>query len=334
MSEELPPLRYLGPADVAAALPALPARLDLARRTMVALVADAELPPKIAVHPRAAGSAAHAMPAFLRGADSDGSDDLLGIKWVTIFPGNVAAALPAIQALVLLSDARTGVPLAVMDGNGITAHRTAGVSGVAIERWFTPPDGRAARVAIVGAGAQARSHVPVVAHLVPGAHLVIADRDQGRADDMADEARRSGRFETVSATTDPATAADGGDLVLTMVSFGPEHQAVPAAAFASSSLIVAVDYDMCVPAVLARERRFVVDDRPQFLATRTDAVFAGYPDPDATLGQTILADARPAAGERVLVTHLGVGLADVVFADAILRTAAERGLGTILPRHA
>ena len=35
---------------------------------------------------------------------------------------------------------------------------------------------------------------------------------------------------------------------------------------------------------------------------------------------------------RVLVTHLGVGLADVVFGDAILRAAAARGLGTPIPR--
>jgi hypothetical protein len=32
------------------------------------------------------------------------------------------------------------------------------------------------------------------------------------------------------------------------------------------------------------------------------------------------------------VTHLGVGLADVVFADAVLRVAETRGIGTILER--
>ena len=48
-------------------MPDLPERLRLADRTLRALVADAELPPKIAVHPRPAGSFAHAMPAFLRG---------------------------------------------------------------------------------------------------------------------------------------------------------------------------------------------------------------------------------------------------------------------------
>ena len=35
---------------------------------------------------------------------------------------------------------------------------------------------------------------------------------------------------------------------------------------------------------------------------------------------------------RVVVTHLGVGLADVVFGDAILHAAEELGLGILLPR--
>ncbi|HET7728047.1 MAG TPA: hypothetical protein VFK54_12065, partial [Candidatus Limnocylindrales bacterium] len=63
------PLRYLDGNDVRAAMPDLPERLRLAERTLRALVADAELPPKIGVHPRPPGSFAHAMPALLRGAD-------------------------------------------------------------------------------------------------------------------------------------------------------------------------------------------------------------------------------------------------------------------------
>jgi len=35
---------------------------------------------------------------------------------------------------------------------------------------------------------------------------------------------------------------------------------------------------------------------------------------------------------RIVVNHLGVGLADVVFADAIVRRAVEMGIGTELPR--
>ncbi len=49
------------------------------------------------------------------------------------------------------------------------------------------------------------------------------------------------------------------------------------------------------------------------------------------IGEAIAAGTPRPAG-RVLISHLGVGLADVVFADAIVRAAAAAGLGTILPR--
>ena len=61
------PLLYLDADDVRAAMPPVRERLDLARRTMIALVADAELPPKLGVHPRPKASHTAAMPALLRG---------------------------------------------------------------------------------------------------------------------------------------------------------------------------------------------------------------------------------------------------------------------------
>jgi ornithine cyclodeaminase/alanine dehydrogenase-like protein (mu-crystallin family) len=77
---------------------------------------------------------------------------------------------------------------------------------------------------------------------------------------------------------------------------------------------------------------FLVDERGQFEANRSTGAFDGYPDPAATLGEAILAGTpRPERG-RVLVTHLGVGLADVIFGDAILRAATQRGLGVSLSR--
>ncbi len=44
------------------------------------------------------------------------------------------------------------------------------------------------------------------------------------------------------------------------------------------------------------------------------------------IGEAIAAD-TPRPEGRVLVSHLGAGLADVVFGDAVLRAAAERGIG-------
>ncbi|MEO5939492.1 MAG: hypothetical protein ABIZ72_01235, partial [Candidatus Limnocylindrales bacterium] len=173
-------LRYLTGADVRAAMPPLAERLDLAERTMVALVADAELPPKIGVHPRPAGSFAHAMPAHLRGSGPGGADDLLGIKWIAGFPLNAARKLPAIHGLVLLTDPDTGLPRAILDAGPITAERTAAVSGVAIARFAPDTGGRNTRVAMIGAGVQAHSHLPVLGHVLPGLELTVFDRHPDR----------------------------------------------------------------------------------------------------------------------------------------------------------
>src|SRR5687767_15488371 len=138
-------------------MPPLDERLTLAERTMVALVADAELPPKIAVHPRPDGSLGHAMPALLRGAEPDGRGDLLGLKWIAGFPANRAGGLPALHGVVLLVDPLTGVPAAILDAGPITAARTAAVSGVAIARFARRDTGRVARAALIGAGVQGHS---------------------------------------------------------------------------------------------------------------------------------------------------------------------------------
>lgn len=322
-----------------AAMPAIEERLDLAAGTMVALVEDAELPPKIGVHPAPVDAFAHAMPAWMRGSPDDGSADLLGVKWVVGFPTNVPAGLPAIHGTAILSDALTGAPRAIMDAGGITAQRTAAVSGAALMRWGPRSGeddvGTRTTVAIVGAGVQARSHLPVIDFLLPAAELVLCDHDPKRLAMLADEvaAGDHGRaYEDVRTDTDPATAVEGADVVLTLVSFGPERQSIPEAAFAPDATVIAVDYDMCVPATLADGAAlFLTDDREQFLANRTGKVFLGYPEPTAMIGQAI-SDATPRPEGRVLVSHLGVGLADVVFGDAILRAAEARGIGTVLER--
>ena len=57
--------------------------------------------------------------------------DLAVLKWVTSFPGNPARGLPTVSGVVCLSDARTGVPLAILDARAVTALRTGAVAAVA-----------------------------------------------------------------------------------------------------------------------------------------------------------------------------------------------------------
>ena len=329
----LPPLRWFGADDVAAAMPSLEERLRLAELTMTALSRPdaAELPPKIAVHPRPSGSFAHAMPAHLR-AEAP-ADDLVGMKWVAGFSSNGALGLPAINAVVVLNDPETGVPIAVLDGAPITAERTAAVTGVAL-RHFGPPASDGIQVAVIGAGVQGRSHLEVLGGMLPGASVRVFDRHPERAAALADRARSTHGIAGATAHASAREAIEAADVVVTLASFLPsgERQSMTNDWLRADATVIPVDYATYCAAEVARDAAlFLVDQREQFLANRDAGSFDGYPEPGATIGEAILARTPRPAG-RVVVTHLGVGLADLVFADAIVRAATAAGRGTTRPR--
>ena len=86
----------------------------------------------------------------------------LGIKTINIFPGNGARGLPGLHATYLLYDAHTGVPLAQLDGNEITAHRTAAASALGAS-FLARED--ASSLLVLGTGR--------VARLLPAAHASV-----------------------------------------------------------------------------------------------------------------------------------------------------------------
>src|SRR6202166_3558108 len=73
------------------------------------------------------------------GADSVAGGGCLGVKLVTVFPGNARQGESAVQATYALFDAATGLPLAVLDGTELTRRRTAAASALAA-RYLAPPD--------------------------------------------------------------------------------------------------------------------------------------------------------------------------------------------------
>lgn len=343
----VPPLRWFGADDVAAAMPPLEERLRLAELTMVALAQPgaSELPPKIAIHPRPADAFVHAMPAHLRAASPD--EDLVGMKWVAGYATNIELGMASISAVVVLNDPATGVPVAMLDGGPITAERTAAVSGVAIQR-FGPGGGSgvtaagtkrgtaagAEHVAIVGAGVQGRSHLPVFGGVLPGCTLHVFDRDPARARALAVLARSTPGIAAAAIHDTARAAVEVADVVVTAASFGPaeDRQSMTNDWLRPDATVVPIDYATYCAAEVARDAAlFLVDHRDQYLANRDAGNFDGYPDPSATIGEAILAG-TPRPSGRVVVSHLGVGLADLVFADAIVRAAIAAGRGTTLPR--
>jgi ornithine cyclodeaminase/alanine dehydrogenase len=271
------------------------------------------------------------MPAHLRGEARAG--DLVGMKWVAGFSSNGAIGLPAINAVVVLNDPETGVPIAVLDGAPITAERTAAVTGVAL-RHFGPGIGEGARIAVIGAGVQGRSHLAVLGGVLPGATVRVFDRHPERAAALAGRARVTPGIAGATAHGTAREAIEGAEVVVTVASFLPpgERQALTNDWLGADATVVPVDYATYCAAEVARDAAlFLVDHREQFLANRDAGNFDGYPEPGATIGEALLAGTPRPAG-RVVVTHLGVGLADLVFADAIVRAATAAGRGTTLPR--
>lgn len=103
--------------------------------------------------------------------------DIIGTKILSIFPENSRLGLPSIDGVVLLNDHETGAPVAVMDGQCVTAYRTGAVGGVGI-RHLSRKDCHT--VGIVGAGAQG-FHLALYACAAREIHTVYvynhSDRD-------------------------------------------------------------------------------------------------------------------------------------------------------------
>jgi alanine dehydrogenase len=116
-----------------------------------------------------------AMPAYRPGRE-------LTIKLVSLFHENEAHGLPGHHALICLFDARTGVPVCVMDGTYITALRTAGAAALST-RALARADVRV--LAIVGAGVQGEAHLKMVPRTRPFQEIRIASRRFAHAERLA-----------------------------------------------------------------------------------------------------------------------------------------------------
>jgi ornithine cyclodeaminase len=122
------------------------------------------------------------MPAWREGAR-------LGIKTVAIFPGNAARGLPGLHSSYLLLDAATGVPLAQIDGDEITARRTAAASALAAS-YLARQDAR--RLLVVGSGRVASLIAPAMRAVRPIDEIVVWSRDASSARSLAARWRDEG----------------------------------------------------------------------------------------------------------------------------------------------
>ncbi len=95
-----------------------------------------------------------AMPAYV-----GGEAGTAGLKWIASFPGNVEYGKPRAHSILLLNDAQTGIPYAIINSPLPSAARTAAVSAVMLRQHLQAcGPARRIRLGIIGFGPIGQHH--------------------------------------------------------------------------------------------------------------------------------------------------------------------------------
>jgi ornithine cyclodeaminase/alanine dehydrogenase-like protein (mu-crystallin family) len=252
-----------------------------------------------------------------------------GIKVICIFPGNRARGLESHMGTVTLFDGETGAPLAIVDAGAVTAVRTAAVSAVAT-RALARAD--ANRLAILGAGIQARAHLEALSHVRPFASARIWGRTEALARSLVEETNVPFPVEVVSSAQE--AVADADVIATTTASAEPivaRDWLAPGVHInaVGSSIPTAREIDSATMADAA----LFADRRESFYAEAGDYLLAvdelGPHEVRAELGEVLTgaADGRRDEEELTLFKSLGLAAEDLAAVEHLYRRATETRAG-------
>ncbi len=240
--------------------------------------------------------------------------------------------LPTIQGVVVLCDADTGTPLAVLDSGEVTALRTGAATAVAARR-LARADSKVAT--IVGCGVQGRVQLRALRAVLPLTRVFAVDIDGARARALCDEARADGSLRA-EATDDLEAAVSASDVCVTCTS--ARRPVLRRAWVRPGTFVAAVGADApdkqeLEPALLAAGR-VVVDVLEQCAAIgelahalREGVLTRG--DVAAELGQVVagLRPGREGPDEIVVFDSTGTAIQDVAAAALAYERALAAGRG-------
>lgn len=260
-----------------------------------------------------------AMPAYVHG------DEYHATKLVGVHEGNVDRGLPTINAQIALTDARTGLPEALVAGTTITNARTGCVGALAVRE--LAPD--AVTLGVIGAGAQARWQTRAIATVADLADVRVHSPSESRHECAADLSERG---LPARAVDDPAAAVTDADVVVTATT--ATEPVFPASALEKDALVVAVgafspEMQELEPAVLEGADT-VYADVPAEAVETGDVRATGLEESQLVEFGTLLGDTdrEPPAGTRAVVASVGSATMDAAATAAVYRDAVEAGDGT------
>ena len=269
-----------------------------------------------------------AMPAYLPNAGA------LMTKLVSLFPRNTDR--PTHQAVIVAFDATTGTPIALLDGEAITAARTAAASALATDLLARQ---KVERLVVIGTGVQARAHLQAVSRVRSFGSVRVVGRDLEKAKALAQELGGSNDRE-VSATANVEQAVREADVVCACT-----HAAEPVVRrgwLKDGTHVNSVGYNTAgreIDEGTVAEALLVVESRAAVLAAPpSGSNEINWPIRDgritkdhihAELGE-LVAHTRPGRANDQQITlykSVGVAVEDAAATALVLKLAKERGVG-------
>lgn len=268
------------------------------------------------------------MPGYL------GKANAMGIKVVSVFPGNEGTEYDSHQGAVMLYETEHGRLLALIDASEITAIRTAAASGVATDLLARP---ESTRLAILGSGVQARSHLAAMLAVRPFSEVYVWSRTQAHAEAFVGrESERHG--EAIRVAESVEAAVENADVVCTVTS--AEEPILAGRWLPDGTHINAVGSSVPFTRELDTETvvrsRLFVDRIESTLNEAGDFLFPkkeGAINDDhiqAEIGDVLIDEhsGRESDAEITLFKSLGLAVEDVAAAQRIYENALEQGVGT------
>jgi ornithine cyclodeaminase len=316
-------MRILTADDVRTAVD-MRAAIDAVRAGFIALSTERARVPLRSVL-ETPGGVLLTMPAYIDGTP------ICAVKVVSVCPDNQQRGLPTIHAAVLVTDASTGSPLALMDGRVLTAQRTGAASGLATDLLAVP---QASILAVIGAGVQARTQVAAVCAVRPITEIRIFSL--AGAGQMAEELRGQYRARIVVAPSAQAALEEAHVVVAATNSKTPVVHLDDLTPGAHINGIGSFTPDMQeIAADVVMAARVVVDHRASVWAEAGDLIIPFKQGliteavVHAEIGEIAagLREGRHDPDEITFFKSVGNAVQDAALAQRVIAAADERGLG-------
>ena len=271
------------------------------------------------------------MPAYLQDQDSEA----LAVKIVSVYPHNAAAGLPLIHAAVLVMEANTGRPIALLEGGGLTAARTGAASGVATDI-LARDDSQVA--AIFGAGVQGQAQLEAICTVRPIQTAWIYDPDQAQVSQFIQEMAGHGPIPSdLRPAKSPQEAVTDADVICCATTsqtpvFEDRHLKSGVHINAIGSYTAEMQE---IPAETVQRAMLVVDSRRAVLSETGDIlkpIQSGLISEGhiyAELGELVLGQktGRKNADQITCFKSVGIAVQDAAAAQLALQTAQHLGIG-------